>query len=50
MRKPTKSAVEMKFKNKMTDAYINSTAVSRTNTELDKLSKNRKKVNPVLEN
>ena len=36
LRKPTHSAVETKFKNKTTDAYINSTAVSRTNAELDK--------------
>ena len=50
LRKPTHSAVETKFKNKTRDAYINSTAVSRTNAELDKHSKSSKKINLVPEN
>jgi len=50
LRKPNHSAVETKFKNKRTVAYINSTAVSRTNAELDKHSKDSKKINPVPEN
>ena len=49
-RNPTHSAVETKFKNEMTDAYVNSSAVSRTNAELDKHNKDSKKVNPVPEN
>ena len=46
MRKPTHSTVETQLKNKTTDAYVNSTAVSRT----DKHSKDSKKVNLVPEN
>ena len=33
-RKPTCSAVKMKSQNKMADAYVNSTAVSRINMEI----------------
>ena len=50
MRKPTHSTVETQFKNKTTDAYVNSTAVSRTNAQLDKHSKDSKKVNLVPKN
>jgi len=50
LRKPTHSTVETQFKNKTTDAYVNSTAVSRTNAQLDKHSKDSKKVNLVPKN